>query len=75
MMIIRVHAKISEELLDHLPTRGLSEVMGMMADTVFRNMVSDNSMVTPGKLDFKKINLKNNGTLFGTLKLRKYLSS
>ena len=29
--------------------RGLSEVMGMIDDTVFRNIVSDNSMVTPNK--------------------------
>ena len=28
--------------------RGLSEVTGMMEDTVFRNMVRDSKIVTPG---------------------------
>ena len=30
-----------------LPTSGLSLVIGMIADTVLRNIVSDNSIVTP----------------------------
>ena len=29
------------------PTSGLSEVMGIMADTVFRNMVNERRIVTP----------------------------
>ena len=32
-----------------LPTRGLSDVIGIMADTVFRNIVNDSRMVTPSK--------------------------
>jgi len=31
----------------HLPTRGLSEVIGMIAETVLRNIVSDRRIVTP----------------------------
>ena len=30
-----------------LPTRGLSDVMGMIAETVLRKMVKDRRMVTP----------------------------
>ena len=32
-----------------LPTRGLSEVIGIMEETVLRNMVSDSRIVTPNK--------------------------
>ena len=32
-----------------LPMRGLSEVTGMMDETVFRNMVRDSKIVTPGQ--------------------------
>ena len=32
-----------------LPIRGLSEVTGMMEETVFRNMVRDSKIVTPGQ--------------------------
>ena len=31
------------------PTSGLSDVMGIIEDTVLRNMVSDRSIVTPEK--------------------------
>ena len=31
----------------YIPTSGLSDVMGMIEDTVFRNMVRDNRTVTP----------------------------
>ena len=34
-------------IIINLPIRGLSEVMGMIDETVFRNIVRDNSMVTP----------------------------
>ena len=37
--------------LDLLPMRGLSEVIGMIDETVFRKMVSDRRMVTPNKLE------------------------
>ena len=30
-----------------LPTRGLSDVMGMIAETVLRKMVKERRMVTP----------------------------
>ena len=45
--------------------RGLSEVMGMIDDTVFRNIVSDNSMVTPNKYQqqitlFQEFNIHSN---------------
>jgi hypothetical protein len=30
-----------------LPTKGLSDVIGIIDDTVFRNMVRDNRTVTP----------------------------
>ena len=30
-----------------IPIRGLSDVIGMMADTVLRNIVSDKRIVTP----------------------------
>ena len=32
-----------------LPIRGLSEVTGMMDETVFRNIVRDSKIVTPGQ--------------------------
>ena len=32
-----------------LPTRGLSEVIGIMEETVLRNIVSDSRIVTPNK--------------------------
>ena len=34
---------------DELPISGLSEVMGMIAETVFRNIVRERRIVTPGK--------------------------
>ena len=37
----------------HLPTRGLSEVIGMIAETVFINMVSDRRIVTPARATSK----------------------
>ena len=33
--------------LVRLPINGLSEVMGIISDTVFRNIVRDRSIVTP----------------------------
>ena len=35
------------KVIHNLPIRGLSDVIGMIDDTVFRNIVRDNSMVTP----------------------------
>ena len=34
------------------PIRGLFEVMGMMEETVLRNIVSDSSMVTPRNIGY-----------------------
>ena len=36
-------------LILQLPINGLSEVMGMIAETVFKNIVKERRMVTPGR--------------------------
>jgi hypothetical protein len=33
--------------MPYLPINGLSEVMGMIAETVFKNIVRDSRIVTP----------------------------
>ena len=46
-MCCKTHAPNDDPITGDLPTRGLSDVIGMMADTVLRNIVRDNRIVTP----------------------------
>ena len=47
-----IYKNVIQKKTDHktvlrLPINGLSEVMGIISDTVFRNMVNDRRIVTP----------------------------
>ena len=41
-------------LIGSLPSNGLSEVTGIVSDTVLRNTVNDRRIVTPEKIKIKK---------------------
>ena len=42
--------------MSQLPIKGLSEVIGMISDTVLRNIVRDSKIVTP--LEYQKLSVE-----------------
>ena len=51
MVVTTLLATMNMMQLKYVPMRGLSLVMGMISDTVFRNIVRDSRIVTPGQCD------------------------
>ena len=49
MVVTTLLATMNMMQLKYVPMRGLSLVMGMISDTVFRNIVRDSRIVTPGQ--------------------------
>ena len=56
MIIIEVWNGTIWVSVSQLPIKGLSEVIGMISDTVLRNIVRDSKIVTP--LEYQKLSVE-----------------